>query len=169
LIDALALLRRRRVRMPRAVLAGAWSGEYGADGGRLRARADRSGVGERVLMPGRVPIETLAGLYCGCEAFVSCSSFEGFGLPAVEARACGARLLLSDIPAHRESSASRAGFFAPGEAEALASSLERLAELPAPVPPPERIYSWEPAVAAIRSLLAAASSASSARRSASVT
>ena len=56
-----------------------------------------------MILPGHVSDETLACLYAGALAFVSPSASEGFGLPAVEAAASGTAVVLSDIPAHRES------------------------------------------------------------------
>jgi glycosyltransferase involved in cell wall biosynthesis len=51
---------------------------------------------------------------------------EGFGLPAVEAAACGAPVVLSDIAAHRETLGGAAAFFPPRSAERLADELGRL-------------------------------------------
>jgi len=55
--------------------------------------------------------DELRGLYRGCSLYVSPSLYEGFGLPIVEAMASGARLLLSDIPAHRENAGDVATYF----------------------------------------------------------
>jgi glycosyltransferase involved in cell wall biosynthesis len=51
---------------------------------------------------------------------------EGFGLPAVEAAACGAPVVVSDIPAHRETLGDEAIFFPPRDTSLLA---ERLCQL----------------------------------------
>ena len=64
-------------------------GRGGTDAGRLRALADRLGVGESVRFVGEVLQEELPRLYRGAEAFVFLSSYEGFGLPPLEAMACG--------------------------------------------------------------------------------
>ena len=50
---------------------------------------------------------------------------EGFGLPAVEAAACGAPLVLSDLPAHRASIGDAALYAPTGNTAALADALER--------------------------------------------
>lgn len=47
------------------------------------------GLEERVVFPGYVPEGDLPGLYCAADAFVSPSLYEGFGLPPLEAMACG--------------------------------------------------------------------------------
>jgi glycosyltransferase involved in cell wall biosynthesis len=44
----------------------------------------------------------LDGLYRNCKAFISTSLEEGFNIPALEAHNRGAKLILSDIPVHRE-------------------------------------------------------------------
>jgi glycosyltransferase involved in cell wall biosynthesis len=51
---------------------------------------------ERVCFPGYVDNETLAGLYAGATLFVLPSQEEGFGLPALEAMASGAPVVVSD-------------------------------------------------------------------------
>jgi glycosyltransferase involved in cell wall biosynthesis len=53
------------------------------------------GIGDRVRYVGKVSDELLKALYQGCEAFVFPSLAEGWGLPVVEARALGARVLAS--------------------------------------------------------------------------
>jgi glycosyltransferase involved in cell wall biosynthesis len=52
-------------------------------------------------------------LYSSASVFISASLYEGFGLPPVEALACGAIVIASDIPAHREILADMALYFNP--------------------------------------------------------
>ena len=54
---------------------------------------------------GRLDNTQLRTIYCGAHAFVSSTLYEGFGLPPLEAMACGCPCLVSDIPAHREACA----------------------------------------------------------------
>ena len=61
----------------------------------LSGLAARLGVGDRVQFSGYVPDAELAHLYAGAIAFVFPSYLEGFGLPAVEAMACGAPVVAS--------------------------------------------------------------------------
>ena len=92
----------------------------------VRRLVGELGLGERVLLPGFVDDATLAALYSGATAVVIPSLAEGFGLPAVEGAACGAPMVLSDLPAHRETLDGAALFFEPTDADALAATLDRL-------------------------------------------
>lgn len=51
--------------------------------------AQRAGLGQRVRFLPDVPEDDLAALYAGAELFVLPSRYEGFGLPLLEAMACG--------------------------------------------------------------------------------
>lgn len=68
----------------------------------IRTEQGRLGLGsEDIVFTGYVPDEDLASLYCLCTAFVFPSFHEGFGLPALEAMACGAAVIgasTSSIP-----------------------------------------------------------------------
>jgi glycosyltransferase involved in cell wall biosynthesis len=97
-------------------------------GEELRGRVARLGLGERILLPGFVPDDRLAALYTGAVAAVVPSLAEGFGLPAVEAAACGTAVILSDLPPHRESLGDAALYFPPGDIAALQGRLERVLE-----------------------------------------
>jgi glycosyltransferase involved in cell wall biosynthesis len=57
---------------------------------------------DAILSLGFVNDVALAGLYRGAEAFVFPSKYEGFGMPVLEARACGAAVITSDLPELRE-------------------------------------------------------------------
>jgi glycosyltransferase involved in cell wall biosynthesis len=92
LLQAHDLLRREGQVIPPLVLVGPW------DKGRLAGHA-RAGA---VLPLGTVPRETVAALMRRADAVVLPSREEGFGLPALEAQACGALVICSDIPAFRE-------------------------------------------------------------------
>jgi glycosyltransferase involved in cell wall biosynthesis len=82
-----------------------------------------------VRLLGRVEDEVLPVLYSGAVGFVYPSSYEGFGLPPLEAMACGCPVAVSDIPAHREVFGSTAVYFDPFRPGDLVSSLEWLLRL----------------------------------------
>ena len=56
----------------------------------------------RVRLVGRVDDAVLPALYAEAEWFVYLSLYEGFGLPPLEAMACGTPVIVSDIPVFRE-------------------------------------------------------------------
>jgi len=55
------------------------------------------GLAERVVFPGYVKDDDLAALYSGAELFVFPSLYEGFGLPVLEAMACGTPVVASNV------------------------------------------------------------------------
>jgi glycosyltransferase involved in cell wall biosynthesis len=94
-------------------------------GDELRSHVARLGLDDRIALPGFVSDDMLAALYTGAVAAVVPSAAEGFGLPAVEAAACGTAMILSDLPPHRESLGDAALYFRPGDVFALRAQLER--------------------------------------------
>ncbi len=121
LLHACAQLARDGVGL---VIAGELSGDpYVSDASRVRGLINELGLRDRVRLPGFVPDEQLACLYAGSTAAVVPSLAEGFGLPAVEAAACGAPVLLSDLPAHRETLADAGMFFGAEDVDALAHAM----------------------------------------------
>jgi alpha-1,3-rhamnosyl/mannosyltransferase len=123
LLEAFAALQANGSRL---VLAGALDDEtFASAAGSIRERMGRLGLGERVVLPGYVSDEQLACLYTAAAAAVVPSLAEGFGLPAVEAAACGAPVVLSELPAHRETLGDAALYFPPRDTAALRDALER--------------------------------------------
>jgi glycosyltransferase involved in cell wall biosynthesis len=91
--------------------------------GRLAPRLRAPGV--RLL--GRVPRGALASLYAGALALVMPSWLEGFGLPPAEALRAGTPAVVSDLPVFAEVLGEGALRVAPGDADALADALVRIA------------------------------------------
>jgi glycosyltransferase involved in cell wall biosynthesis len=125
LLDAFAVLEQP----PPLVLVGALEDEpYLSAAASVRDRIERLPPGHRAVLTGFVPDEALARLYSDALVVVCPSLAEGFGLPPVEAAACGAPTLLSDLPAHRETLGAGALYFPPTDSAALARELTRLLE-----------------------------------------
>jgi glycosyltransferase involved in cell wall biosynthesis len=94
-----------------------------------------------VTLTGQVADDDLAALYSGAHALLLSSDHEGFGLPAVEALACGTPVVACEVPALREVLGDRATFVARGDLRALIDAAQA-ATRPAPPPLP---WSWEDA------------------------
>jgi glycosyltransferase involved in cell wall biosynthesis len=78
-----------------------------------------------------LPPERMPFAYRACDFFVSAARpEEGFGLPALEALACGLPCLLSDTPGQRELGQEAGRYFPQGDAGALAASLPEVVSDP---------------------------------------
>jgi glycosyltransferase involved in cell wall biosynthesis len=84
------------------------------------------GVADRISELPPLDDRHLAALYRRAALVVLPSDREGFGLPVVEALACGASVLASDLPALREVGGPAAEFCAPGDRESWARAASRL-------------------------------------------
>jgi len=104
---------------------------------------DRGGrdIGERKVIEERIyaaglsdSVKILNGLsdfevrcvYKLCTLFVFPSSYEGFGIPILEAMAAGCPIVLSDIPAFREITENRGVYFPYDDTEALANAIKNV-------------------------------------------
>lgn len=97
----------------------------------IRRRADELGIGERVRFLGYLPDQELPALLSAALAFVFPSFYEGFGMPVLEAMACGAPVLTANSTALPEVAGDAALLVAPSDRDAIAAGLIRLANEPA--------------------------------------
>jgi glycosyltransferase involved in cell wall biosynthesis len=97
-----------------------------------------------VTLTGAVSDDELAAIYTGAHALVLPSDEEGFGLPPVEALACGTPVAACDVPAVREVLDDRAILSPVHDLDALIAAAESAAR-PAPPPPS---WSWADAAEA---------------------
>jgi glycosyltransferase involved in cell wall biosynthesis len=93
--------------------------------------ARRPELAARVVLSGYVPESELPALYNHATALVYPSVYEGFGLPVVEAMACGTPVLTSDGSSLSEVAGGAALLVDPLREDALAEGLVRLARDPA--------------------------------------
>ncbi len=81
-----------------------------------------------IVKTGFLKEEELACLYGNCLAFVNLSRCEGFNLPILEAANCGAAMILSDIPVHREVAKDSAMFVDVGVDGKVILAMEAMAD-----------------------------------------
>ena len=128
LVEAYAQLRREVPQAPRLLLVG-----HAAPGplrDALQARLRDLDVHRHVVMMGYVPDSQIPVLYRHAMAFVFPSLDEGFGLPVLEAMACGCPVITSTAGALPEVAGDAALLVPPTDREALAASLRQLVEQP---------------------------------------
>ena len=123
LIEAYAQARKARPRsLPPLVLVGAPGWNYR----QLFERIEALGLEEHVRYLGRISRDDLPFLYAGAVLFVYPSLYEGFGLPPLEAMACGTPAVVSDISSLPEVVGDAAVLVDPLSVEALTSAMLRL-------------------------------------------
>jgi glycosyltransferase involved in cell wall biosynthesis len=95
-------------------------------GAAIRAAAKRSSVASRIHFTGFVSDEELHRLYGACDLFIYPSFYEGFGLPILEAMACGRAVACSNTSAMVEVADSAALLFDPHSDKELALAMRDL-------------------------------------------
>ena len=83
--------------------------------GEVQATAARLGIGDRVSLRGYVDDATLRDLHARAVALVFPSRYEGFGLPPVQALACGLPVIAARIPVTEEVLGDCASYVDPGD------------------------------------------------------
>ncbi|HEV8540370.1 MAG TPA: glycosyltransferase family 1 protein [Nitrospiraceae bacterium] len=94
--------------------------------GDLKQSARRYGLSDRVVCTGRLPITDLKMLYSHADLFVFPSIYEGFGMPVLEAMACGAPVITSNRTALPEVAGDAAILVNPEDADELADAIVRV-------------------------------------------
>ncbi len=107
----------------RLVLAGL----AGWGAGEVAAAVASSGVADRILLAGYVPEPDKAALFTGADVFAYPSRYEGFGLPVLEAMACGTPVVTTTGGSLPEVAGDAALLVNPGDADALAVAIGKLA------------------------------------------
>lgn len=121
LIDAYAMLPASE--RPLLVLAGG----KGWDSAPIFEAVARHGLEDTVRLPGFLAAEDLPLWYNGAEAFLYPSIFEGFGLPVLEAMACGTPVIVSDTSSLPEVVGDAGACVPPADAAAWRDALRRAA------------------------------------------
>ena len=90
------------------------------------ARLKNSPARQAVIFPGFVPDADLPAVYAGAQALAFPSEFEGFGLPVLEAMACGTPVVCSNTSSLPEVAGGAALLVDPLDADALTDALRRV-------------------------------------------
>lgn len=99
---------------------------YGGD--KVLEAVERLELRESVKVLGYVPFADLPALYSAAEVFMFPTLYEGFGIPILEAMACGTAVVASNLSSHPEVAGEAAVLVDPTDAEAIGSALEKLIE-----------------------------------------
>lgn len=86
----------------------------------------QKGMEDRICLTGYLQDEELCALYSACRAFVYPSLYEGFGLPPLEAMACGAPVVTSRISSLMETVGTAARLVDPSDVEDLARAMTEM-------------------------------------------
>ena len=121
LTEAFAALKKRGL-AHQLVIVG--KQDYQAE--QLVAKIDELGLKEEVIFTGYVPTGDLPKFYSAAEAFVFPSIFEGFGLPVIEAMACGAAVVTSYGSSLEEVAGDAALLIDPHSTESITTAIDRV-------------------------------------------
>jgi glycosyltransferase involved in cell wall biosynthesis len=157
LLEAFAMLRRRGYTSHTLVLAGT----QGWAGASVQRAIERLDLEDAVCLLGYVQADDLVALYNLASALIFPSLYEGFGLPIVEAMACGTPVVSSPNGSLAEIAGDAAELVDPTVVESIAAGLRRVlgdsqrqAELRAAGLQRARQFSWQRAAAQTREVYA---------------
>jgi glycosyltransferase involved in cell wall biosynthesis len=120
----------RRVRRDHDVVL-VIAGDQGTFIGSVTDALTRAGLEQHSRVIGHVSSDDLVALYSAAEVFVFTSAYEGFGLPPLEALACGTPAVVFDNSSLPEVSGAAALMVPDGDAAAMAAAIHRLLDEPA--------------------------------------
>lgn len=109
-------------KLPKLVLAGSkgWMSDE------IYQLPTKLGIEQSVKFLGYTPLEELPALYSGARAFLFPSLFEGFGLPILEAMACGCPVLTSNVSSMPEVGRKAALYVNPNSVDEIAEGIYKL-------------------------------------------
>lgn len=128
LIEAYAVLAGREAPsssariLPKLVLAGGKGWYYES----IFERVKELGLEKQIVFTGYVDAADAAPLMCGAKIFVFPSLYEGFGIPPLEAMACGTPVIVSDCASLPEVVGDAGILVSPDSAENIADAMERI-------------------------------------------
>jgi glycosyltransferase involved in cell wall biosynthesis len=126
LIQAWSRLRERLPDLPTLVLAGEKRGEFR----RLQDEVRKQDLEANVMFSGFIPDDDLPAVYSAASVFVFPSLYEGFGLPPLEAMACGTPCVVSNSSSLPEVTGSAALLFNPTSLDGFADCMTKVLTQP---------------------------------------
>jgi glycosyltransferase involved in cell wall biosynthesis len=122
LIEAFIQLKKRKQINEKLVISGIKGWGYQS----IFDKVASSGIEKEIIFTGFVPNEFLPFLYNGASAFVYPSLYEGFGLPVLEAMACGVPVVTSNVSSLPEVAGDAAILLNPYSVDELADGIWRI-------------------------------------------
>jgi glycosyltransferase involved in cell wall biosynthesis len=119
LLEAMAALRDRSAMPPPLVIIGNDSGELPL----LQRKITELGLSHFVRVLRDLSDVEVRCAYQLCRLFVFPSTYEGFGIPILEAMAAGCPMVLSDLPVFREITQDQSLYFSPHDPESIANAI----------------------------------------------
>lgn len=114
---------RRRAGLPHALVI---AGAHGWSDREIPRAIDDTGIGADLIMPGFVPHHELPLWYRAADVFVYPSQYEGFGMPVLEALACGTPVITSNVSSLPEAAGDAGLLVTPGDTAELEDALVRI-------------------------------------------
>ena len=121
-MEAFSLLKNNLKRDLKIVI----TGKKGLSYERYKNRAIELGISKSVIFTDFIPLEDLPLFYNACEFLIYPSFYEGFGLPPLEAMACGTPVIASNVTSVPEVCKNSAILVNPNDVNELSYSMERV-------------------------------------------
>jgi len=151
LVQAYSNIATRHESAPPLIIAGVWDNRYPE----AKHLAAQSPVNNKFHFLGPIPHDDLAALYTGALFFIFPSLYEGFGLPVIEAMACGTAVICAKSSSLIEVTADAALTFNPHQPAELMAQIELFLDRPALIKEYEgrglqqaQTFSWQKTAAA---------------------
>lgn len=119
LIEAFSILMEKYHENIKLVIAGRKGSSYET----YKSRAEELNIDDKVLFPGFIALDDLPYLYNASELFIYPSFYEGFGLPPIEAMACGVPVIASDTTSIPEIAGDSARLIDPQNTSDMAEAM----------------------------------------------
>lgn len=135
LLEVVAAVRARLPNLRLVKVGGEWSADH-------RGRIARHGLADATVHVRDLSRAELAAVYRRAGAVLVPSEAEGFGLPVVEALACGTAVVASDIAPLREAGGPAAVYAPVGDVAAWAEAVTKVLTNPGAAPPRDERLRW---------------------------